>query len=174
MWPWPSSSIRICGSGSLLELSPSPISPALSSTPCNRCWRKPSATWGARWWIIRSNFYKNTSNVSSHTHIYRIILAFNRRGPAMPLVGHRHERIAEEIHHEVDIMLAGELRDPRLDIGMTVTEVRVGPDLKLARVYVDIEGTPEEQADALAGLEAAGGYIRHELCERIQIRRSPE
>ncbi len=92
----------------------------------------------------------------------------------MTVVGHRHERIAEEIHHEVDIMLAGELRDPRLDIGMTVTEVRVGPDLKQARVYVDIEGTPEEQAEALAGLEAAGGYIRHELCERIQIRRSPE
>jgi ribosome-binding factor A len=92
----------------------------------------------------------------------------------MTVVGHRHERIAEEIHHEVDIMLAGELRDPRLDIGMTVTEVRVGPDLKQARVYVDIEGTPDEQAEALAGLEAAGGYIRHELCERMQIRRSPE
>ncbi|HLW99899.1 MAG TPA: 30S ribosome-binding factor RbfA [Candidatus Acidoferrales bacterium] len=92
----------------------------------------------------------------------------------MTVVGHRHERIAEEIHHEVDIMLAGELRDPRLDIGMTVTEVRVGPDLKQARVYVDIEGTPEEQTEALAGLEAAGGYIRHELCERLQIRRSPE
>jgi ribosome-binding factor A len=92
----------------------------------------------------------------------------------MTLVGHRHERIAEEIHHEVDIMLAGELRDPRLDVSMTVTEVRVTPDLKAAHVFVDIEGTPEEKADALAGLEAAGGYIRHELCERIQIRRSPE
>jgi ribosome-binding factor A len=92
----------------------------------------------------------------------------------MTLVGHRHERIAEEIHHEVDIMLAGELRDPRLEVSMTVTEVRVSPDLKQARVYVIVEGTPEEQADAIAGLEKAGGYIRHELSERMQIRRSPE
>lgn len=92
----------------------------------------------------------------------------------MTVAGHRHERIAEEIHHEVDIMLAGELRDPRLEASMTVTEVRVSPDLKQARIYVNIEGTPEEQSDALAGLEAAGGYIRHELCERLQIRRSPE
>jgi ribosome-binding factor A len=57
---------------------------------------------------------------------------------------------------------------------MTVTEVRVSPDLKQARVYVIVEGTPEEQADAIAGLEKAGGYIRHELSERMQIRRSPE
>jgi ribosome-binding factor A len=92
----------------------------------------------------------------------------------MTLVGHRHERIAEEIHHEVDIMLAGELRDPRLDASMTVTEVRVSPDLKAAHIYVDIDGTPEEQSEALKGLEAAGGYIRHELCERLQTRRSPE
>jgi ribosome-binding factor A len=92
----------------------------------------------------------------------------------MTLVGHRHERIAEEIHHEVDIMLAGELRDPRLEVSMTVTEVRVSPDLKQARVYVIVEGTAEEQADAIAGLEKAGGYIRHELSERMQIRRSPE
>ena len=92
----------------------------------------------------------------------------------MTLVGHRHERIAEEIHHEVDVMLAGELRDPRLEVSMTVTEVRVSTDLKQARVYVIVEGTPEEQTDAIAGLEKASGYIRHELCERMQIRRSPE
>jgi len=79
----------------------------------------------------------------------------------MTLVGHRHERIAEEIHHEVDVMLAGELRDPRLEVSMTVTEVRVSTDLKQARVYVIVEGTPEEQTDAIAGLEKASGYIRH-------------
>jgi len=92
----------------------------------------------------------------------------------MTLAGHRHERIAEEIHHEVDIMLAGELRDPRLEASMFITEVRLTPDMKAAHIFVDIQGTPEEQSDALAGLEKAGGFIRHELCERLQLRRSPE
>jgi ribosome-binding factor A len=92
----------------------------------------------------------------------------------MTVAGHRHERIAEEIHHEVDSMLAGELRDPRLEACISVTEVRVSPDLKHARVFVTIEGTPEEQSDALAGLEAANGFIRRELAERLQMRRSPE
>ena len=88
--------------------------------------------------------------------------------------GHRHERIAEEIHHEVDSMLAGELRDPRLEASVTVTEVRLQPDMKLARIFVSIIGTPQEKSDALAALTKATGYIRHELTERIQMRRSPD
>jgi len=92
----------------------------------------------------------------------------------MHAAGHRHERIAEEIHHEVDSMLAGELRDPRLEASVTVTEVRLQPDMKIARVFVQIIGTPEEQSGALAALVKATGYIRHELTERIQMRRSPD
>lgn len=92
----------------------------------------------------------------------------------MTVAGHRHERVAEEIHHEMSAMLAGELKDPRLAGMVTVTEVRVSPDLKHARVYVSIDGNEAEQAAAMKGLEAAVGFIRHELAERIQMRRSPE
>lgn len=92
----------------------------------------------------------------------------------MPLTGHRHERIAEEIQHEVISMLEGELRDPRLEANVTVTEVHVAPDMKQARVYITVEGTPEERAATLAALNRAAGFIRHELVERIQMRRSPE
>ncbi len=81
----------------------------------------------------------------------------------MTVAGHRHERVAEEIHHEMSAMLAGELKDPR-----------VSPDLKQARVYVSINGNETEQAAAMKGLEAAAGFIRHELAERMQTRRSPE
>ncbi len=92
----------------------------------------------------------------------------------MTVAGHRHERIAEEIHHEVSAMLAGELKDPRIAGMVTVTEVRVSPDLKQARVYVSVLGSEEEQQSTLQGLEAAAGFIRHELTERLRMRRSPE
>jgi len=92
----------------------------------------------------------------------------------MTVVGHRHERIAEEIHHEVSAMLAGELKDPRLEVLVSITEVRVPPDLKQARIYVTIPGSATEQAAAMKGLRAASGFIRHELVERIQLRRAPE
>ncbi len=87
---------------------------------------------------------------------------------------HRHERLAEEIRQEIEVMLAGELKDPRLQGLVAVTEVRLAPDLKLVRVFVTVAGVPGEQHAALKGLEAAAGYVRHELAERLQLRRSPE
>jgi ribosome-binding factor A len=92
----------------------------------------------------------------------------------MTVPGHRTERLAEEIRNEVSLMLAGELKDPRLAGAMDVTEVRVSPDLKHVRVYVHVLGDAAERAAALTGLEAASGYIRHELVERLHLRRAPE
>ena len=92
----------------------------------------------------------------------------------MSSTNHRHERVGEEIAHEINAMLAGELKDPRLEGSVIASEVRVQPDMKHARVFVSVKGTNEEQADAIKALEHAAGYIRHELVERLQLRRLPE
>lgn len=92
----------------------------------------------------------------------------------MTVGGHRSERVAEEIRNEVSLMLAGELKDPRLATALSVTEVRLTPDFRTVRVYVHIEGEESERSSALEGLKAASGYIRHELVERLQLRRAPE
>jgi ribosome-binding factor A len=92
----------------------------------------------------------------------------------MSVAGHRHLRIAGEIQQEISIMLAGELKDPRLGGLSTVSEVRLSPDMKQARVYVTVTGTEAEQAATLEGLHAASGFIRHELTERLQLRRAPD
>jgi ribosome-binding factor A len=92
----------------------------------------------------------------------------------MTVAGHRHERIAGEMQQEIGAMLAGELQDPRLEALSIVTEVRVSPDLKHARVYVSVAGNEAEQASVIEGLSAASGFIRHELSERLRMRRTPE
>jgi ribosome-binding factor A len=92
----------------------------------------------------------------------------------MTVSGHRSERIAEEIRNEVSLMLAGELKDPRLALPLTVTEVRVAPGIRAVRVFIQLEGDAAERAAALAGLKAAAGYVRHELVERLQLRRAPD
>jgi len=92
----------------------------------------------------------------------------------MTAPGHRHERVAEEIRHEVSTMLSGELKDPRLAGLLTVTEVRVTPDLRKARIYVSVMGTEAERASTIAGLGAAAGFVRRELSQRLGLRRSPE
>ena len=71
-------------------------------------------------------------------------------------------------------MLAGELKDPRLAGMLTVTAVRLSPDLKHARIFVSVMGSEAERASTLAGLTAAAGYVRHELTERLRLRRGPE
>lgn len=92
----------------------------------------------------------------------------------MSSTNHRHERVGEEIAHEINAMLAGELKDPRLECSVIASEVRVQPDMKHARVFINVKGTSEEQNDAIKALEHASGYIRHELVERLQLRRLPE
>jgi ribosome-binding factor A len=92
----------------------------------------------------------------------------------MTTQGHRHERIGEEIQHELVSMVAGELKDPRLVVALAVTEVRVSPDLKQVRAYIGVHGTVEEQAEAIRALEHAAGFVRHELVERLHLRRPPE
>jgi len=92
----------------------------------------------------------------------------------MTFAGHRAERVAEEIRNEISLMLAGELKDPRLALPVSVTEVRMGAGMRTVRVFVRLEGNGAERAAALKGLTAAAGYVRHELVERLQMRRAPE
>jgi ribosome-binding factor A len=87
---------------------------------------------------------------------------------------HRHERVGEEIAHEINAMLVGELKDPRLEGHVVVSEVRVQQDMKHARVFVSVQGTDREQSDAIKALEHAVTFIRRELIERLQLRRLPE
>jgi ribosome-binding factor A len=92
----------------------------------------------------------------------------------MTVANHRHERVGEEIAHEINTLLAGELKDPRLELSVVASQVRVQPDLKHARVFVTVKGTSKEQNDAIKALDHASGYIRRELVERLQLRRLPE
>jgi ribosome-binding factor A len=92
----------------------------------------------------------------------------------MSSTNHRHERVAEEIAHEINAMLAGELKDPRLEGTVVASEVRVQPDMKHARIFISVQGSEKERVDAIKALEHASGFIRRELGERLQLRRLPE
>lgn len=91
----------------------------------------------------------------------------------MTIPGRRPQRLAEQIRQEIGAMLVSGLKDPRIGFA-TVTGVRVTPDLREARVYVSVMGTAEEQQQTLAGFQAARPFIRHELAERLNIRRTPD
>lgn len=67
-----------------------------------------------------------------------------------------------------------ELKDPRIGF-VSITEVRMSPDLRSARVRVSVLGDEHAQREALAGLKSARGLIRHELGRRLSnLKFSPD
>jgi ribosome-binding factor A len=85
--------------------------------------------------------------------------------------------VAETLREEIGAMIEGELVDPRINL-CYVTEVVLNTGGKSALVYVAVDSAVKDIAkaekDTVAGLEAAKGYIRVELKERMGVRHVPE
>ena len=82
-------------------------------------------------------------------------------------------RVGEALREEIETLVEGELADPRIGL-VSVTAVHIADDGRSAEVWVNVEGDDAEADRSLAGLEAAREYIRHELVERLRLRRAPE
>jgi ribosome-binding factor A len=85
----------------------------------------------------------------------------------------RQIQVADEIQHIVSYLLQRELKDPRIGF-VTVTSVEVTSDLKYARIFVSVMGTPEEQKATLDALASSRGFVRRELASRMTMRTVPE
>jgi ribosome-binding factor A len=86
---------------------------------------------------------------------------------------YHRERLGGALREEIATILEGELSDPRIGL-VNVTEVQLAPDSRSARVLVMVDGDDEEAAESMEGLQAAVGYIRRELVDRLHLRRPPE
>ena len=90
----------------------------------------------------------------------------------MPNV-YRQEKLGELITAELSDLLRTRLKDPRVGFA-SITRVDVSGDLRHAKVFVSVMGTPEEQAATMKGLKNANGFLRHELAGRLTLRYMPE
>ena len=86
---------------------------------------------------------------------------------------HHRERLQETLREELAALVEGELGDPRIGL-VSVSEVHLGLDGRTARVFMTAAGNDEEAEQSLKGLNAARGYIRHELTRRLGVRQAPE
>ena len=95
-----------------------------------------------------------------------------RRGDAP---SQRQLRVGEELRHALVRILAHEhFRDPALDgVQVTVTEVRIGPDLRNATAFVMPLGGQDEQR-LLAALRRAAPWFRARVGEKAGLRYAPE
>jgi ribosome-binding factor A len=89
----------------------------------------------------------------------------------MPTI--RQQRLAELLYEELNIMVAGELNDPRLSL-VKVTSVDVSKDLRNVKVFVSHDDDEVSRRDVMAGLRQATPFLRRQIAVRCTMRAVPE
>lgn len=85
----------------------------------------------------------------------------------------KRDRMSERVREILSELLLREVADPRLQ-GVTITEVKLDPELMYADVYVNALGEEHREKEVLLGLKRASGFLRREVGQRIRVRNTPE
>ena len=89
------------------------------------------------------------------------------------MAGHRTDRVGALLQAALSELLLRDIKDPRVGL-VTVTGVKLSPDLKHASVYVSTMGDEAAHARMLAGLASARPYLQSHVGRRLGLRFTPE
>jgi ribosome-binding factor A len=89
------------------------------------------------------------------------------------LPGKRAIRVGDQIRREIADLLMRRVKDPRCQ-GVTLTGVDVSQDLRHARVYFSLIGSPEDVRKVQSGLDSAKGFIKREIGLRLDLKYIPD
>ncbi|MBC8099484.1 MAG: 30S ribosome-binding factor RbfA [Armatimonadetes bacterium] len=85
----------------------------------------------------------------------------------------KQDRMADKIRLIISELLLREIGDPALQ-GVTITEVKLDPELMFADVFVNALGDETRRRPVLEGLKRANGFLRREVGKRVRLRNTPE
>ena len=85
----------------------------------------------------------------------------------------RLNRINEELKREISNIINYEVTNSNVTGMVSVTSVKITPDLRYARVYVSILNSKNVK-QTLAGLKSSSGFIRSRVAEKVNLRVTPE
>lgn len=85
----------------------------------------------------------------------------------------RRQQVGDLLRDHISEIIQREMRDPRLGF-VSITRVEVSPDVRMARVFVSVYGSEDEQRNALVALTRATGFVRRQLGDRLEMRFTPE
>ncbi|NIO00932.1 MAG: 30S ribosome-binding factor RbfA [Candidatus Latescibacteria bacterium] len=86
---------------------------------------------------------------------------------------HRKERLNESIKEILSELLLTGIKDPRIGL-VTITSVKIAPDLLTAKVYFSVMGSSDEKAETRKGLESAKSFMRKTVFRELKLRQVPE
>lgn len=91
----------------------------------------------------------------------------------MPKNENRLNRINEELRKEISNIISFELKNPDATGLISVTKIKITPDLKYAKVYISMLNSKSEEK-TLEALKKSEGFIRSLVAKRINLRITPE
>ena len=91
----------------------------------------------------------------------------------MPKNEARLSRVNEELKKELSNIISYELKNPNVTGMISVTKVKITPDIKYAKVYVSILNSKNTNK-TMEGLKESAGFMRSKLAKTINLRITPE
>lgn len=85
----------------------------------------------------------------------------------------RQTRVGEQIRVELSELLARDVHDPGIGF-LTITHVKLSPDLQQARAYYTTIGDEKARKETRKALERATPFLRRHIGQRLRLRRVPE
>ncbi|MDO4265921.1 MAG: 30S ribosome-binding factor RbfA [Eubacteriales bacterium] len=85
----------------------------------------------------------------------------------------KNNRINGEVMRELSSILR-EVKDPRVDPLLSITRVEVTPDLQFCKCFISTFTGGDSLERSVEGLRSAEGYIRRELAQRVNLRKTPK
>ncbi len=85
----------------------------------------------------------------------------------------RADRVGDLLRELISEIILKDLNDPRLEL-ITITEVEITDDLKIATVFFSAMGNKAKEEESLCGLQSAAGYIKKRLGKELRLRYIPQ
>ena len=88
---------------------------------------------------------------------------------------YRIQRLNDQLRDEISqLILRGEVKDPRVSTFLSINRVEVTTDLGYAKVYVSSFLPDNQVGKGVDGLNAAAGFIQREIAKKLRIRQFPK
>lgn len=90
------------------------------------------------------------------------------------MASNRLNRMSQEVKKVVSEVIMNDIKDPRVPLMTSVTEVELTRDLRFANIYISVLGDEKAREEAIEGLQSAKGFIRKEIGKKVNLRYTPE
>lgn len=88
---------------------------------------------------------------------------------------YRMQRLNDQLRDEISqLILRGEVKDPRVSTFLSINRVEVTSDLSYAKIYVSTFLPDKQLAKGVDGLNSAAGFLQSQIAKKIQIRKFPK